>query len=147
MSWGQYLHSTNEKQKLGETKRPTYPRLLAHSTEGCYVYTHPLLPLHSSSPQVGSQTGRPVAWREDGATGPSSFRPVSTLGPLQSISVNMTARLLRAKHCVRNNEHRGAAGCFIRSVHVLVLILIIFQKFEASMQRRFQVQKGRHWRT
>lgn len=93
------------------------------------------------------QTGRPVAWREDGATGPSSFRPVSTPGPLQSISVNMTACLLRAKHCIRNNEHWGAAGCFIRSVHVLVLILIIFQKFKASMQRRFQVQKGRHWRT
>ena len=57
-----------------------------------------------------SQTGRPVAWREDGAAGRSSFSPVSTPGPLTSISVNMAARLLCAKHCIRNNEHQGAAA-------------------------------------
>ena len=37
---------------------------------------------------------------------------------------------------MRNNECQGEAGCFIRSVHVLVLILI-FQKFETSVHRRY----------
>ena len=134
---GTYLHSPSEKWRPPR-REVTYPRSPSHSTVGMGWGLPLLLPPPSHHPQMGGTVrlgGQlPGECMEPLVPTPSARQ--STPGPFKCFSGNGTAGLLRANLCMRKNECQGEAGCFIRSVHVLVLILI-FQKFETSVHRRY----------
>lgn len=110
---------------------------------------HTCAPLHSSLALPGttiSQVGAPPGWeasgwREDGASQPNPSAQCHPPEIIKPFPVHITEGLLCAKHYTRNNEHCEQELAILSgedlSVHVLILILIVFQKCEASMQKRY----------